>query len=1006
MIQKVTIVFFLFLIPLVVFGQTGKIKGRVTETGTDEPLIGANVIVLGTSLGAATDFNGEYTITNVEAGVYEVKASYVGFQSKTISNLRVNAGLTLEVDFDLVGEGFTVEEISVVAERPLVNKFATNANRISTSEDIEALPVRGLNEILAITPGVTFQDETVFVRGGRQDEVGFYLEGASITDPVVGGRAVTIVQDAVEEIQVQSGGYTAEYGGANSGIIYTQLKTGTQQWKASFEYITDNITFKGNDKRYDGEKRLGTHWFGYSNSIGTISGPLFDDRIKLFLLGNYNYEADRNPQPYPGINLGLIGDPTTGDTINFTYPAGALRNNSLETITGSGTLTLDFNPFIFRLVGTYTKSQDEYPWFGRVGGNIASFLNSERIATRDFTDGAFSFKGTHILSSTTFYEISAGYSFNNFDVYDPILEDNWLGYGDSIANSNAGVVWSRSEDDNTGRFQRPARLNIFSFSFNGPGDVMANYQKSRREKLNIAGALSIELGKEHSIKAGGELQMFTIRNYGWTNEAVMAIAGLLHANRLLSDNDPLKQTDEEVIIGRGVNNYGYDLFGNSYDGSDDFAAGKVAPKQPILFGAYIQDKIEWNDLIVNIGLRYDYIDIDNQKMIDPTRPELSISKSSKQLIPEGWEDVPTFDAISPRLGISFAVTDQTVFHAQYGKFVQQTRLRDAYTGPFATAVNLAGGFEITAPVGFNIRPTRTTQYEVGFTQQVGDFGSFDITGYYKDIQDQVVFNKITVANDSEFQDYNVLENGDFATTKGLEISFNMRRVERFQANGSISFQDARGTGSFPNSNRGIVGAPLDGVTIFAPQYVSPLEFNNTFSGSINLDYRFGVNDGPSWLERFGVSALATFTSGHPYTTGIGGADLEGDARDRQPVEPLNSSTTPATLQVDLRIDKTFNVSDLFDINVYVHVINLFDALNIENVFLRTGSVDDDGYLSDPSTGGQLVETFGPEYEALYKALNIDYYQQWQYATTGAPYTTTPYFYGPPRQIRFGIRLEY
>jgi len=1006
MIQKLTFLILLFLVPLVIFGQTGKIKGKVTEMGTGEPLIGANIIVIGSSLGAATDINGDFTITNVQAGAHEVKASFVGYQSKIISNLRVNAGLTLEVNFDLAGEGFTVQEISVVAERPLVNKFATNASRIATSEDIEALPVRGLNEILALTPGVTFQDNTVFVRGGRQDEVGFYLEGASITDPVVGGRAVTIVQDAVEEIQVQSGGYTAEYGGANSGIIYTQMKTGTSNWRVSAEYITDNISFKGKDDRHDGKERLGTHWYGYSDMIGTLSGPVFDERIKLFLLGNYSFQADQNPQPLPGINLGLIGDPASGDTIDFTYPAGALRNNSMETITGSGTLTLDFNPFIFRLVGSYTESQDEYPWYGRVGGDIASFLNADRISTRDFTDGAFSFKATHILNSTTFYEVSAGYSFNNTDIYDPLLKDNWLGYGDSVANAAAGVTWARDTDDNTGRFQRPARLNIFTFSFNGPGDVMANYQKSRREKFNFAGALSMEFGKEHSVKAGAELQMFTIRNYAWANEPVMAIAGLLNANDLLANDNPLKQTDEEVIIGRGVNNYGYDLFGEKYDGDDNFEAGQIAPKQPILFGAYIQDKIEWKDLIVNVGLRFDYIDIDNQRMIDPTRPELSFIKSSKQIIPEGWEDVPTFSAVSPRLGISFAVTDQTVFHAQYGKFVQQTRLRDAYNGPYATSVNLAGGFQINAPVGFDIRPTRTTQYDIGFTQQIGEFGSFDITGYYKDIQDQVVYNNIDVDNNSEFQDYSVLENGDFATTKGLEISFNMRRIERFQANASVSFQDARGTGSFPNSNRGIVGAPLDGQTIFAPQYVSPLEFNNSFSGSVNMDYRFGIDDGPQWLERFGISALATFTSGHPYTTGIGGADLEGDARDRQPIEPLNSSTTPATLQVDLRIDKTFNISELFDLNVYVHVINLFDALNIQNVFLRTGSVDDDGYLSDPSTGGQLVETFGPEYEALYSALNIDYSQQWQFATTGAAYTTTPYFYGPPRQIRFGVRVEY
>ena len=112
------------------------------------------------------------------------------------------------------------------------------------------------------------------------------------------------------------------------------------------------------------------------------------------------------------------------------------------------------------------------------------------------------------------------------------------------------------------------------------------------------------------------------------------------------------------------------------------------------------------------------------------------------------------------------------------------------------------------------------------------------------------------------------------------------------------------------------------MTIFRPQYVSPLEFNNDVSGTLNLDYRFGENDGPKWIQNFGANALVTFTSGHPYTLGIGGADLEGDARDRQPIEPLNSSRTPATFQVDLRIDKTFNITEFLTLNVYLNVINL------------------------------------------------------------------------------------
>ncbi len=998
--RSLTFLLILLLTPICLSAQTGKIKGNVSDLAGGEALIGANILIVGTSLGAATDANGDFTVTNIEAGVYSVRASYIGYQSKTISNIRINAGLTTELNFELAGEGFEVAEITVMASRPLVNKYATNANRISTSEDIEALPVRGINNILSLTAGVTFQDDAVFVRGGRLDEVGYYLEGASISDPVVGGRAITISQDAVEEIQIQSGGYTAEYGGANSGIIYTQIKSGTPDFKASLEYITDNITFQGRDSRYDGEKRLGTHWYGYSEAVLTLSGPILDNRIKFFGLANYNYQADKNPQPYPGINLGRIGDASTEDTVNFFYPAGALRQNYLNQVTGTGTLTFDFNPFIFRVVGTYTNAETTNPYTSRISSNVANMLNEVRTPIQEQTDGAFSGKLTFIIDPTSYVELSGGYSFNTNKRFDPVLKDNWMNYGDSTTNASAGYDVFRGE------FEIPARIAIFNFSFHPFGDVMSDYLKFEREKLNFTLAFSKEIGKAHSIKIGGELQSYSIRNWGLSNERVVSLAGIITQNSRLADNDPAKQTVDDILITSGVNNYGYDLFGNEYNGENNFDTGELAPHEPIFISAYAQDKIEWRDLVVNIGFRWDYIDIDNKMFVDHTRPGLTVDPQNGRVFPEGLTDVPTFNAVSPRLGFSFAMTDQTVFHAQYGKFVQQTRLRDAYQGYYATATNLRPGFQINSPVGFNIRPTRTTQYEIGFTQQIGEFASFDITGYYKDIKDQIVYDQQQVAQDSDIGAYAVLQNGDFATTKGVEISFNTRRIERFQINANVAFQDARGTGSFPNSNRGIVGAPLDGVTIFRPQYVSPLDYNNDFSGSINLDYRFGQDDGPSILHNFGVSALMTFTSGHPYTTGKGGADLEGDARDRQPLEPLNSSRTPSTFQVDLRLDKTINVAELFDLNIYFHAINLFDTRNIENVFLRTGSTDDDGYLSDPATGGQLVETFGQQYADLYQAINIDYYQQWQLAMTNAAILTTPYFYGPPRQLRLGIKLEY
>ncbi len=131
----------------------------------------------------------------------------------------------------------------------------------------------------------------------------------------------------------------------------------------------------------------------------------------------------------------------------------------------------------------------------------------------------------------------------------------------------------------------------------------------------------------------------------------------------------------------------------------------------------------------------------------------------------------------------------------------------------------------------------------------------------------------------------------------------------------------------------------------------------------------------------------------------GSGNLEGDARFRQPLEPLNNSTTPSTFQVDMRLDKTFDIADLFNLNIYFYVINLFDTENIQNVFLRTGAADDDGYLGDPNQGGKQIATFGPDYAAVYRALNLDYHQDWYNATTGAAYTTQPVF--TDRQDRSG-----
>ncbi len=151
------------------FAQYGKIAGKVVDRETKEPLPGASIVIQGTTLGAASDANGNYVILNVPAGTYTVVASYVGYQSVTVTGVQVIAGLTRELNFELPSTAIELRAVEVVAERPLIEKSATNAIRVLTSGDIGKLPVRDVNAYFAIQAGVSLQYGRLYIRGSRSD---------------------------------------------------------------------------------------------------------------------------------------------------------------------------------------------------------------------------------------------------------------------------------------------------------------------------------------------------------------------------------------------------------------------------------------------------------------------------------------------------------------------------------------------------------------------------------------------------------------------------------------------------------------------------------------------------------------------------------------------------------------------------------------------------------------------------------------------------------------------
>jgi outer membrane receptor protein involved in Fe transport len=1009
----------LILVPVFAFGgTTGKIKGRVTFKETHEGAAGAIVVLTGTPYGVAADPDGNFIILNIPAGVYTLKASLVGYHAPTVANVKVDPDLTTEQNFELVAEDINLPTVEITAERPLINKSSTNALRIVTTDDLGALPVRGVTGVFALQPGVVLQDNNIYIRGGRQDEVGYYVEGASTRNVMNGANAVLLIPEAVEEFQIQAGGYNAEYGGANAGIIRQELRSGTNDIKLKYAGETDRFAQVGT-------KSLGSFSYGYWDHVLTLSGPLLSDKLKIFAAGENQFMRDPTPTFWTGFEFPnadfpapLVDGPGGGRPGDTLYAGHGVPASSIDPRYGAvrvpdgvipgrmsnrwnlnGTTTLDLSPVTIRFGGAVSFQRQQINDLP-----VQNILDLARMPMRDNSNDLFNLKITHLINPKTYYEINLNYFDARFKQYDPNLGDDILSYGDSIANAKLGFQYYSYMNGRLGLspteyrfygfpYARAGELLVGGSSVSGLG-VSTNYIKSKQSYIGGSADFTTQY-LSHEFKVGASYQRYTVRRY-----SVGRLENVFL--QFISQPDSLRDPSSANALMRtaGIpDNVGYDVFGNQVDNGFD------GPKHPVFLSGYVQDKIELNDLIINAGIRFDHFDTDDRDFVDATNPGF-INGDIFNIDPATVTKRPAFNAVSPRLGLSFPVTDRTIFHMQFGKFIQAPQLSNIYIGGPLLSLFVSGRNFIPSPIGLGLDPERTTQYEIGFTQQFTNFAAFDATAFYKDIKGQIQVGRITTQSGALAKSYDILQNGDFATTKGLEVTLTLRRVNRLQAKVNYTLQDAQGTGS--NTTSAI--SSIENGTL-RPTVISPLTFNQAHRGSVNLDYHFGANDGGPALERLGANILFSFNSGHNYTKVTGGLGqtgpedggilYDGDPRNRRPVEAINASTTPWNFSLDARIDKSFRLSNLFDVNVYIYVQNLLNTENVVNVYGRTGNADDDGFLTNPALSQEVINApgRGDAYVAMYRDANLaDRQNYWR--NQGGD------LLGTPRQIRFGVSLDY
>ena len=189
------------------FASNGKITGTVAQEATGAPAVGVNVVLVDTYLGAATDENGRFRILNVPPGTYSIRVDAIGFATITMKDIRVTTGQTTELSFELEEAVVEGQEVVVVAERPLVQKDLTASQRVTTAKEIADMPVESFLGVLTTHAGVNQSaGGALHVRGGRSNEVGYFIDGVSVSNPFyTNSLAVGISNKALEEMKLVSG---------------------------------------------------------------------------------------------------------------------------------------------------------------------------------------------------------------------------------------------------------------------------------------------------------------------------------------------------------------------------------------------------------------------------------------------------------------------------------------------------------------------------------------------------------------------------------------------------------------------------------------------------------------------------------------------------------------------------------------------------------------------------------------------------------------------------------
>ena len=865
--------------------QTGKIGGTVVDALGD-PVIGATVRVAGTTLGAATDIDGVYVILNVAPGSYDVRGSYIGYQAVTQEGVVVSNGRTTTVDFTLPDEDVSVtggEEVVVTAQRPEIERERTASSEVIRPQDVADSPgVYTLTDVIALTVDAT----DGHFRGGRTGEELYLLNGINIVNPFTGNRAFDPVAQALEEVEVITGGFPAEYGNAQSGVVNMALRT-------------------GNYERWEGGGNLRLRAPGYKH----FGGSVFQSANNPYLLAFDSVEewgGDSGEGLY-SCSIGLsfcsaYGLDTAADSLQAAQIALAVwqqarqelnteYDDKMDTqleLTAGGPISKNARAFVAtRFADEYYALPTNEPEKTRqVLGSALVALG--RGVTLRLAGGFNSVRGQDFSSSFWQYLWDRERGFSEFE-RTTVAAGGRLSYvpdARRFVDLNVSVLRNGYTEGaallNPSRFREDASdLGVWRY-FNTPDQFRVGYiENDFRDETSTTYAVDAtyndQITNNHLLKGGLQTRLYN-----------------LDIDNRLNLSSPSDAQDESFQV------------------------------SPFEVGAFVEDKIEYEGLIARLGLRFDAYNLNSDYYVDrydpfknpafdPTQPAIGANVERDPAI-AATARTPWVARLQPRLGASFPVQEGTVFHLNYGAFLQ----RPPFEQSLVSRIQRSNAVAIVQLGNPELRPEETRMYEVGVAQALPLGFTVDLSGYYKDVRNLV---QLALFSEDTSIPYQTYVNRDYADIRGFRISLQRRSGA---LRGSVRYRYEVATGKTSSASDappqfirdldGTVDERRDGIGLNDIL----LDFDRTHNLVVQLTATTPKTLGPriAGVTPFGnwtASVRTTARSGRPYTSFVNGLDvLVADAR------------APAEYQTSLKLTRPFTAGGGRTGSLYLEVANLLN----------------------------------------------------------------------------------